>query len=224
VSVFYVLDLNGRPLRDFEAAFGLLPPTALALFDPDDVQWGEPTRCETFRNCGPPCFAQFHKFQTCLRLVEAAEAVRGRRFDWVLRLRPDTSFEAPVGDLEGTDATVVHTTMTVNGDPDDNFAVMARRLAPAYFDVGKVCPHPGAAWRTSCAIDWRGSHIYPECAIRNRLTDEGVRFRAFPKIYRIHRESVCRPGDPRGCGECQVGVCRDNQRGGHWSEIFGEEA
>jgi len=106
-SFFYVLDTVGRSLGDFSRAFELLPPTALALVN-DDEAWGEPTQCNMYRKCGVACFMQFHKLQNCLRLVETAEAARGKRFDWLLRLRPDTQWDAPIGDVANLDNNTVH--------------------------------------------------------------------------------------------------------------------
>lgn len=225
-SIFFVLDTDGRSVGDFAEAFQRLPPAALAVLDAPiedspsasssssaatrrSPAWGEPVSCKAWRNCGPACYMQFQKLGACRRLIEAAEASRGQRFDWLVRLRPDTSFVAPIGDLAWLDSSKVHMALTASGEPDDNFALVPREFGDAYFAIGEAwCPDEAAeSARSKCAIPWQGSHIYPECAIRTRLEYLGIRFAAFPRLYRIRRESICRPGDPRGCGQCTVGVC-----------------
>ncbi|CAE8625723.1 unnamed protein product [Polarella glacialis] len=211
-SLFFVLDLDKRPMSELMDAFAALPPTAIAIFDKDGARsdWGMPGlpgSCEAWRRCGVACYHQFHKLQTCLRLIEAAEASRGKRFDWFVRIRPDTKWEAPIGDLAEFDQGAVHMSLTNFGENDDNFALVPRAFANAYFAISESCPEPHEAYQSTCAIPWVGSHIYPECAIQMRLKEMQVPWEPFPNIYRIKREAVCRPDDPRGCGRCEIGVC-----------------
>jgi len=206
-SFFYVLDTDGRPLADFDEVFRELPPLALALVS--GMNWGEPSRCEAYRRCGPACLYQFLKLRNCLNLIEAAEASRGRQFDWLLRLRPDTEWRAPIGNLADFDSSAVHFVVrSRGGDPEDNFALVPRAHAEAYFAVGDACPTRSETVKSRCSIPWlENAHITPECSIKTRLAILGVPTRSFPRIYRIRREDICRPGDPRGCGDCSIGVC-----------------
>lgn len=206
-SLFYVIDLGGRPLSDFEDVFRVLPPTALALVDGDN--WGSPVLCKAYTLCGVACLFQFQKLRNCLHLVEAAERSRGYTFDWLVRIRPDTTWRAPIGYLSGFDARAIYMVMGPNrGDPEDNFALVPRAHAEVYFAIGEGCPTPWQTQRSQCAIPWyEGAHITPECALRTRLHRSNVPMASFPKIYQIKREAVCRPDDPRGCGQCSRGVC-----------------
>lgn len=207
-SLFYVLDIGDRTLNEYGEAFHTLPPAAFALVRDDN--WGDPLQCKAFQLCGPACLYQFQKLRNCWHLVQAAEQSRGRRFDWIVRIRPDTVWRAPIGDLSDFDSSAIHLVMSVNnGDPEDNFALVPRRHAEAYFGIGEGCPTARDTQNGVCAIPWyEGAHITPECALRTRLAKYGVPVISFPKVYQIKREEVCREDDPRGCGKCSRGVCR----------------
>lgn len=190
-SIFFILDIGGRPLSDFSEALERLPPTAVALVNGSN--WGEPQPCEAWERCGPACSLQFHKLGLCLRLAEAAEAARGRRFDWLLRLRPDTAFAAPVGDLADLDAEAVHAVFRESvGDLNDHFAIVPRAHAEAYFGIGASCPTEEEVRKSTCQGDLSGGqHTYPECALKLRLQGLGVKIMPFPQLFRVIRVAAC---------------------------------
>ena len=57
---------------------------------------------------------QFQKLRNCLHPVQASEQSRGKRFDWLVRIRPDTVWRAPVGALADFDAAAVHMVFLLN--------------------------------------------------------------------------------------------------------------
>lgn len=126
--------------------------------------------------------------------MEATEAARGKHFDWLLRLRPDTAFFAPIGHLADLDAGAVHAVFRQSGmaDMSDHFAIVPREFAEAYFGIERACPTSGQVLQSECLAELhQGHHIYPECAFKMRLLGLGVRIAAFPKIYQVVRHATC---------------------------------
>lgn len=196
-SVFFVLDLEDRSIADFNNVFRAIPPAAVAVIN--GTSWGQLPACKSFDRCGPACVQQFHKLLTCLHLVKATEATRGQQFDWMIRLRPDAQWLAPVGDLDRLDTNGVHVVVRQSGikDPEDNFALVPRQYADAYFGIGETCPSDDEVRSTRCIFPLRdGGHIYPECALKTRLEKMSVRLIPFPRIYRIRRNKGCQQTDP----------------------------
>jgi len=220
VSIFYVLDKQQRPLADFEETFRRLPPASIAFYDAeaDITAWERMAPCELLFT---PCHKQFEKLHTCLRLIEAAEASSNSKFDWLVRLRPDVQWNAPIGGLSGFDNKALHLTMRLSlpdtSDPLDMFALVPRRYANAYFRVG--CPTAEDVQHAECVgtslrSSAPGKDMLPEpannrqleplvhgttceCALKAALVRHGIQIQNFPPVYRIARENVCRPGDPK---------------------------
>uniref|UniRef100_A0A7S2HX08 Uncharacterized protein n=1 Tax=Zooxanthella nutricula TaxID=1333877 RepID=A0A7S2HX08_9DINO len=129
-----------------------------------------------------------------MRLVEAAEVARRRRFDWLVRLRPDLEFHAPIGRLADLDARAVHASFRESGlgDVNDHFAIVPREHATAYFDIGSGCPSALDVQTSRCMGDLaQGQHTYPECAIKMRLEQFGAPIANFPRIFSLVRDDSC---------------------------------
>lgn len=192
-SIFYVLDFQGRSLADFDTAFRELPAAGMVFSG--GMEWGNPERC----NLPSPASAhhQFHKLRICLRMIEASEASRGGKFDWLVRFRPDISWQGPIGDLRDLDSDAVHLSLRQSGgDPTDYFALVPRTHAEAYF--GMECPTEEQLEAGDCAGMYKQNGklgFTNECALKVRLDRFGVRIRSFPDIFTIVRPSECHEGD-----------------------------
>lgn len=65
--------------------------------------------------CAPPaCGPQFNSMLQCMEVVEAYERTHSMRFDWVLRIRSDTRWMAPIGPLSALDPTRAHVSNHIN--------------------------------------------------------------------------------------------------------------
>ena len=105
-QIFYVLDLQGRRIEDFDAAWAALPPDGMVLYD---ERRGTGPRLPKCRWATPSyVHKQFEKLRGCLHLITAAEKSQQKRFDWAVRLRPDFEWLAPIGSLRTFDAEKVH--------------------------------------------------------------------------------------------------------------------
>jgi len=219
VSIFYVIDMQRRPFADFEETFRRLPPASIAFYDAeaDVTAWERMAPCELLWT---PCHKQFEKLHTCLRLIEAAEASSNSKFDWLVRLRPDVQWNAPIGGLSSFDNNTLHLTMRLSrpdtSDPLDMFALVPRQYAEAYFRIS--CPTAGDVQHAECVgtslrNSGPGADLLPEqanksqlepwhgatceCALKATFVRHGIQIQNFPPVYRIARENVCRPGDPK---------------------------
>eukprot|EP00747_Dinoflagellata_sp_TGD_P040368 gnl/TRDRNA2_/TRDRNA2_140820_c0_seq1.p1 gnl/TRDRNA2_/TRDRNA2_140820_c0~~gnl/TRDRNA2_/TRDRNA2_140820_c0_seq1.p1 ORF type:complete len:272 (-),score=17.34 gnl/TRDRNA2_/TRDRNA2_140820_c0_seq1:108-824(-) len=154
------------------------------------------------------CFYDIQKQQTCLRLVEAAEAARGMRFDWLVRLRPDMRFYTPIGDLHDFDRNAIHVVFNHGEDIDNNFALVPRPLAQAYFDfVGNGCPTEAEMRKAKCdGVANLDGRLFAtcECALQARLLRSNAPVRPLPSMDRIElvRMPFCREGGPDYGGNC----------------------
>ena len=202
-QIFYVLDLQGRPIEDFDEAWKALPPDGMVLYDEQrgtgarlpKCHWATPNHVNKM----------FEKFRSCLHLITAAEKSQRQRFDWAVRLRPDFEWLAPIGNLRTYDAQKVHIVrhwihLDRFYDTTDFFALVPRKYVRAYFGVH--CPLRSQV-RTAAFLDLcyglicnsTDCTVQPECALQLRLRSHGVPVEPFPPITNIVRESTCQPGD-----------------------------
>ncbi|OLQ10165.1 hypothetical protein AK812_SmicGene6101 [Symbiodinium microadriaticum] len=191
-QIFYVLDLQGRKLRDFSAAFRMVPPDQLAFYDERkgiSGTWSKLARCHW--TPGDNSHHVFAKFQTCLHMITEAEKAQGFRFHWVLRLRPDMAWMAPIGNLGNLDSNSVHIlrkkTFPYPSDTADTFAIVPRKHLNSYFGTG--CPnerdvrwayHRRMCYGLSCNAT--GCSTISECALQIRLASRSVPVVAFPPL------------------------------------------
>lgn len=192
VANFFVLDTQGRPISEFGGAFEVLPPAGLVVVN--GTNWGQLPSCRAWKFCGPPCTDQFHKLSLCRGLIEIAESSRGKQFDWVLRLRPDMKFSAPVGPLYALDTAAVHAHHRPGlVDMEDHFALVPRNFVDAYFGIGNQCPSLRGPIDETCATSVTEETMYPECAFVFTFLQRGVRIATFPKIWELVRDATCTP-------------------------------
>jgi len=202
VSVFYALDLQQRPLCDFADAFRELPPTGMALVDGDGAAaWHKMPAC-TYATT--PCHKQLEKLRTCFSLIQTSEAATGTPFDWLVRLRPDMQWHAPVGFLHTFDKQSVHLVLrrgSSYNDPHDNFALVPREFGKAYFQM--ECPSKDEIMfsGTKCVgnVTKHGKFVgvTSECFFKLGLARLQVPMHPFPPIYAFVREGKCRARDEK---------------------------
>ncbi|CAE6947437.1 unnamed protein product [Symbiodinium sp. CCMP2592] len=202
-QIFYVLDLQGRPLEEFDQGFTALPPDGMVLYD--EVRGTGLRMPQCHWAAAKYAHKQFEKFHSCQHIITAAEKAQRRRFDWVLRLRPDFEWLAPIGNLREFTTEKVHIVLhwihpNKFHDTTDYFALVPRKYMKAYFSVG--CP--SRRWTRIAALEdlCRGlicnqsdCTAQPECALLLHLRAHQVPVEPFPPIVRILRESTCHPGD-----------------------------
>ena len=202
-QLFYVLDLQGRPYEEFSDAFAALPPDGMVLYDESrgtglrlpQCQWATPGHVHKM----------FEKLHSCFHLITAAEQAQHKRFDWIVRLRPDFEWLAPIGNLREFDAKKLHIVLhwilpDKFYDTTDFFALVPRRQFRAYFEVG--CPSRRqvrlAAFQDLCyglICNTTDCTVQAECALQLRLKALKVPVSPFPPITNIVREDRCHPGD-----------------------------
>ena len=204
-QIFYVLDLQGRKLRDFSAALRAVPPDQLAFYNErrgTSGTWSKLARCHW--TPGDNSHHVFEKFHTCLHMITEAEKAQSFRFDWVLRLRPDMAWMAPIGDLGNLDPNSVHIlrrkTFPYPSDTADTFAIVPRKHLHSYFGTG--CPtERDVRWAYLGRLCYglfcnaTGCSTISECVLQTRLASRSVPVVAFPPLMRVVRESVCHAGD-----------------------------
>lgn len=120
----YAYDVN-----DVDSIFQVLPPQKIAVVD------GEAESDCAWRWCLP----QFTKLEKCYEMIEEQEAARGLSYEWLVRLRPDVEYdELPPAFSELSADRIYAQRQGVH--VCDMFAIVPRRLAAEYFNIGKTCP------------------------------------------------------------------------------------
>ena len=126
----------------------------------------------------------------CLRLVESVEALRGRRFDVVTKLRPDEQICNPWPswrrfDWRGHYAQRVATYWRAEHGVNDHVAIMPRRVAGMYFGSYALlnlysspteCVDDRASFRSICNYFGRNRSVSPECLLTRWLIRSEVEF------------------------------------------------
>ncbi|CAE7157670.1 unnamed protein product, partial [Symbiodinium necroappetens] len=211
-QIFYVLDLQGRSLEEFDRGFTALPPDGMVLYDEvrgtglrlPQCHWATPFHAHK----------QFEKFRSCFHLIRAAEKAQRRRFDWVLRLRPDFEWLAPIGNLRGFSTKKVHIVLHWSTpwsffDTTDFFALVPREHFWAYFGVG--CPSQRSLraakaedfcfnlWCNATKGRWDTCVAHPECVLQLRFRERRILVEPFPPVMQVVREphGRCHAGDQK---------------------------
>jgi hypothetical protein len=132
---------------------------------------------------GPGFYNQWAKIEACLRMVEAHEAIVGRRFDFFVRARSDLYYYVPVNHWLSASHSTVQVGAGLGCTPSDHFGAMPRHLAGLYAGAGKIAFDPTA---TSAAISAvaesslchcsGGGLLHPECLIAAWLRLHNVPF------------------------------------------------
>ena len=189
-QIFYVLDLQGRPIEDFDEAWKALPPDGMVLYDEQrgtgarlpKCHWATPNHVNKM----------FEKFRSCLHLITAAEKSQRQRFDWAVRLRPDFEWLAPIGNLRTYDAQKVHIVRHWSSpwkyyDTTDFFALVPRLHLWAYFGI--TCPSQRsllfAKEENPCfGLLCNGTICVgqAECILQVRLQERSVFVEPFPPV------------------------------------------
>merc|ERR1712039_265357 len=120
------------------------------------------------------------------------EAASERRFDWLVRLRSDLQWDAPIGDLSSYDRDSLHLLQNFRqlGDVPDYFALVPRQHAQAYFSI--TCLTENDTARFACSPGNLGGGLFTcECAHTVRLAQMGVKVVPFPPIFRVVRSHKC---------------------------------
>ena len=126
----------------------------------------------------------------CLRLVESVEALRGRRFDVVTKLRPDEQICNPWPsrrrfDWRGHYARRVAAYWREERGVHDHVAIMSRRVAGIYFGSYALlnsysspteCVDDRASFRSICNYFGGNRSVWPECLLTRWLIRSKVEF------------------------------------------------
>ena len=202
-QLFYVLDLQGRPYEEFNDAFAALPPDGMVLYDESrgtglrlpQCQWATPGHVHKL----------FEKLRSCFHLITAAEQEQHERFDWIVRLRPDFEWLAPIGNLREFDAEQLHIVRHWSSpwkfyDTTDFFALVPRPHLWAYFGIG--CPSQrsllAAKMENPCfglLCNATSCVAQAECVLQVRLQERNLPVESFPPVMRMAHEPRCHPGD-----------------------------
>ncbi|CAD7941583.1 unnamed protein product [Amoebophrya sp. A25] len=156
---------------------------------------------ETRGFCDAPDSSAFQsqKLNLCMDQVRKFEKNNYMEFDWVIRTRPDLRFLSPIGNLRDFDENYAYLYMRNNsishGDTQDHFAILPRKLAPAYMDydgcTGVAAPKVQQACAKGARTTWTESgRVTHECALNIRLRDFGVRIRPLRLFYFLQRCGV----------------------------------
>ena len=203
-QTFYVLDLQGRPLHDFGAAWRAVPPDHFAFYDEPRGTWSNLPKC--YWAPADNSHKLFAKFHTCLHMITEAEIAQRIQFDWVLRLRPDMEWLAPIGNLRNFEASSVYILRRKSypnpSDTTDVFALVPRKHLYSYF--GTSCPTLSDVRRAykgqlcyGLSCNATDCYAISECVLQLRLAARSVPIVTFPPLMRVVREPYCRPNDTK---------------------------
>ena len=187
----------------------------MALYDETRRTWSQLQKC--YWAPADNSHKVFAKFQTCLHMITEAEKSQRIRFDWILRLRPDMEWLAPIGNLRNFDTSSVYVlrrkTFPHPSDTSDIFALMPRLHMHTYFGIG--CPTVRDISRAfsdqlcfGLSCNTTDCYAISECVLQLRLTGRQVPIVTFPPLMRIVREPSCQAHDMK----CLAG----------WADSFAE--
>lgn len=129
--------LDGEPPRLDELTDGLaaIRPDIL-LTTPVDIE-GDPPHRKCNATWVITCNAQFRSLELCFDQVQLLERHQGRKFDWIVRVRPDVYFNTSMGDILAYNSSAIHVRKASFTDVWDGFAMIPRHLAQTYFSTRK---------------------------------------------------------------------------------------
>lgn len=151
----------------------------------------EPARVRTLAvRSGVSTPQQFVRFATAYSMVLEAEAVGGWRYDFLVRLRPDTLWWAPIPDLRQLDAGAVHARMRCSLFGESG-GVFRLNMLGDYSNqhAWRTCTTPAAptaaAASPSTAPQYECSCLQTYCGLQHFVMDDQVML-----VPRVHAKTV----------------------------------
>jgi len=135
VDVYAHFDAQHHCREELEESVALLAPKTCVLWY---GSFSHPVGGSSSGKCLANGYDMAFKWRGCLEDIELEEEIRGYKYDFVVRSRPDFEYENAVprfDDWMNLKPNVVWTTIADGSFVDDNFAILPRAAASVYFKI-----------------------------------------------------------------------------------------